>query len=110
MGESIIHDYTYTFIKAEKFNIISNIAVSSQTNLLFQLKNTNYNSECKINITKNSEGISLTYNLEAKQFEQSDLNSNENKHLTIADFDFKMFWIFSVLNNINQKFQIRNNA
>ncbi|CAF0989556.1 unnamed protein product [Brachionus calyciflorus] len=63
-----------------------------------------YHKKCYLNITKTTEGILLSESEQAKDLQISiKANLNEKEHLMLADLDFKSYWIFSIINKMNNE-------
>jgi hypothetical protein len=99
--ESIIHKCPYYRIKEEKFNITENIMISEFN--LFQT--TSKNTECGMVLISTTEGVYVTENEEADKLIKSDIDYQNNFHLTLGDVDLKSFKLLAIMTKLGMQTQ-----
>jgi hypothetical protein len=100
----IIHKCPYFMIKQERFNQTENLMISNFN--LFQI--TKQTEECEMIIISTTEGVFLTNDKKAEKLMKSEVDFQNNFHLTLSDVDLKTYKLLVFTNrigNFNNKFK-----
>ena len=101
--KNTIHTCEYQRIKTATMQISDTIVTAPEDSKLFEISNRNVSNSCGLKLWSTTEGVYLSPAINVSSIPVTKLSSVSKNHIILAEVDFKIFQVMSIMFKLHNK-------